>query len=163
MNKSELARLVELDEQIRKGFYPTLSGFSEEYGVSERTIRRDLDFIRDSLKAPLAVHHARRGYYYTKDWEFPPIIIKATNRACLIFQLSKHLKALSSSDRQYVIDQVTKPPPPPAPPSSQNGLMSFSTGMLSVPLRPSGKFADLIAQIRDLKQDERRLLLVILR
>jgi proteasome accessory factor B len=40
--------------------------------VHPRTIHRDLEFLRDSLKAPLAFCHRRNGYYYTNPvYAFP--------------------------------------------------------------------------------------------
>ena len=162
MNKSQMARVAELDNQIRNRDFPTLSNFSQEFGVSERTIRRDIDFLQNSLKAPLAIHPTRKGYHYTKDWEFPAIILNATNRACLLYQLAKHLKALPPSDQQWVIDQARMPPPPPAPLGPPGGIMTFATGSLPLPIRPPKKFDGLIEQIRTLNPEDRRFVMCLL-
>ncbi len=39
--------------------------------VSEKTIKRDMKFIKDDLGAPLKYHAAFRGYYLEDDWELP--------------------------------------------------------------------------------------------
>lgn len=156
LNKTQMVRLSELDEQIRQHKFPTLKSFIQEYGPKKkRTIQRDLKFLKETLNAPLAVHPTRRGYYYKKDWEFPKVIVSAKNRACHLFQLVKHLKALSSSDRQYVIDQ-SSPPPPSRPPT---GLATFSIGPLDLTSFRSSPLDNLIAQLRELSAGERRLVL----
>lgn len=161
MDKSQLTRIVELDRQIRERYYPSIRRFSKEYEVSERTIRRDIDFLTNSLNAPLAYDPTRKGYSYTESWEFPKILTTFANRAHTLFQLIKHLKALSPDDRQYVIDQATLPPRPPAPPPTPAGIMTFATSTLPMPARPPKKHADLIAQIRNLNNDERQFVLKI--
>ena len=167
MEKSQMARIVELDRLIREGFYPSIRRFSKHYEVTERTVRRDLDFLTNTLLAPLAFNPTRKGYYYTESWEFPKILTTCANRAQLLYQLVKSLKALSPADRQYVIDQSTQPPRPLSCQRPLSGVMAFTTGSLSIPFPPSEKssasekFSDLLAKLRELKPDERDLVLSI--
>jgi predicted DNA-binding transcriptional regulator YafY len=60
-----LRRLVLIDAQLRSGRYPTARSLARDLEAHLRTIRRDLEFLRDSLKAPLAFCPRRKGYYYT--------------------------------------------------------------------------------------------------
>jgi hypothetical protein len=69
ITKSQLVRLVTLDQQIRGGSYPNSHRFAVDYEVSVRTIKRDIEFMKDQLEAPVAYDTERRGYYYTqKEW-----------------------------------------------------------------------------------------------
>ena len=52
-NKSQFSRLLELDKRIRQGQYPNCLNFSADWEVSQKTIQRDIDFLRDSLNAPI--------------------------------------------------------------------------------------------------------------
>ncbi|HUT97648.1 MAG TPA: WYL domain-containing transcriptional regulator [bacterium] len=68
LNKTALRRLLEIDRLVRSGSDPTTEGLAERFEVTERTIYRDLAYLRDQLNAPLAF--ARRddyggGYRYT--------------------------------------------------------------------------------------------------
>lgn len=58
-------RLIFIDKWIRSGTYPSVGKMMDEYGVSRRTIMRDLEFLRERYEAPLAYDKIRGGYYYT--------------------------------------------------------------------------------------------------
>lgn len=68
-----LERLLAIDELIRKPGRQTAVSLAEVLEVSERTVRNDLDFLRDRLSAPLA-NNRKQGYHYTNsDWRLPSI------------------------------------------------------------------------------------------
>lgn len=58
-------RLVQIDGLIREGSYPSVDLLVEKFGVSRRTILRDIDFLRDRYNAPIEVDRTRKGYYYS--------------------------------------------------------------------------------------------------
>jgi predicted DNA-binding transcriptional regulator YafY len=63
---------MKLDELLRSGNYPNASSAAVALEVVPRTIHRDLDFLRDSLGAPLEFSHKHNGYYYRdKDFALP--------------------------------------------------------------------------------------------
>ena len=65
----QLVRLVTLDRVIRNNSYPNSHRFSADYEVSVRTIKRDIEFMKYRLGAPIEYDVERRGYYYTdKEW-----------------------------------------------------------------------------------------------
>lgn len=73
---SKLNRIIQMDRLIRCNTYPDVATFRQQFEVSERTVHNDLDFFRDSLRAPLAYDRGRRGYYYTDStWNLPAILV----------------------------------------------------------------------------------------
>jgi predicted DNA-binding transcriptional regulator YafY len=64
--RTSLPRIYFIDSRIASGAYPNTSTLAAEYEVSEATISRDIELMRDRLNAPIAYDAARRGYYYTK-------------------------------------------------------------------------------------------------
>jgi len=54
---------------------PNSTDFMAEFGISRRTVARDLDFLRDEERAPLEYDDARHGY---------PRFIPGFDRVCLI-------------------------------------------------------------------------------
>ena len=52
-----------MDAANRGGSYPNVAVFMERFEVHERTVRGDLAFMRERLKAPLE-HDRRRGGAY---------------------------------------------------------------------------------------------------
>lgn len=67
-------RLDRIHKEISAGRYPTAGALAAALEVSERTIKRDLRYMRDRLSAPLQYDRARRGWRYRElGWEPPPI------------------------------------------------------------------------------------------
>jgi predicted DNA-binding transcriptional regulator YafY len=64
--RTSLPRIYFIDSRIASGTYPNTSALAAEYEVSEATISRDIELMRDQLHAPIAYDAARRGYCYTK-------------------------------------------------------------------------------------------------
>ncbi|HDR06438.1 MAG TPA: WYL domain-containing transcriptional regulator [Candidatus Coatesbacteria bacterium] len=68
LNKTALRRLLEIDRLLRSGAGPTTEELALRFCVTERTIYRDLAYLRDQLNAPLAYSRAGDyggGYRYT--------------------------------------------------------------------------------------------------
>ncbi len=51
--------------------YPNAGHIAERFSISHRQAQRDLDFLRNTLGAPLAYHAGRRGFYYTEAFSLP--------------------------------------------------------------------------------------------
>jgi len=74
--KSQYARLIELDRNIRENGYPNCLTFAEAWGVSQKTVQRDIDFLRDQCGAPLAYDRERKGFYYADNsWWLPSVAL----------------------------------------------------------------------------------------
>ena len=69
-------RLLDIHLEVKANRYPNVPSLAESLGWCEKTIRRDVTYLRDSLGAPLAYDSHRRGFYYTRaDYQFPSIAI----------------------------------------------------------------------------------------
>jgi predicted DNA-binding transcriptional regulator YafY len=70
-NKSQLARLLFIDDKIRQGMrsgrLANCSSLAAEYEVSTKTIQRDIEFLRERWEAPVAYDQRRRGFYYSEE------------------------------------------------------------------------------------------------
>lgn len=70
-----LERLLQIDELLRSGQRQTASGLAIILEVSERTIRSDIDFLRDRYHAPIE-STKQKGYHYTDpEWRLPSITL----------------------------------------------------------------------------------------
>lgn len=63
--KSQFNRVVFILETIQSGHYPTAQSIADEYEVSERTIRRDIEWLRDFHDAPIEFDRRHNGYVLT--------------------------------------------------------------------------------------------------
>lgn len=61
---SHWSRIVWLDARIRDGVYPNVATLQEEFGIGRRMAFKTVEFLRDSLRAPITYVSQRRGYYY---------------------------------------------------------------------------------------------------
>ncbi len=61
-----LARIMIIDQAIRTGDWPNATTLAHRLEVDPRTIRRDLTYMRDQLKAPLEYDSTHNGYHYTE-------------------------------------------------------------------------------------------------
>jgi predicted DNA-binding transcriptional regulator YafY len=73
-SRPPLRRLLMLDRMIRAGDYPNARSAGKVLEVHPRTVHRDLEFLRDSLEAPLAFCHRHNGYYYSNPYYAFPLL-----------------------------------------------------------------------------------------
>src|ERR1700679_3613235 len=67
-----LKRMKVIDQALRAGRWPTDKSTAAELEADPRTVRRDLEFMRYQLLAPIKSSRAQRGYYYTdKTYHLP--------------------------------------------------------------------------------------------
>lgn len=92
VERHSLFRLHKIDQLIRQKNYPNVPLMSRALEVSTRTIERDLEFLRDSLGAPLKYDSRRRGYFYTDD-NFSLLRLKLTEGELVALYLGQKLLA----------------------------------------------------------------------
>ena len=95
--KSQFRRLLELDAQIRSGRYPNCLTFAQEWEVSQKTVQRDIEFLRDSMNAPLAYDRAKKGYYYEDENWFLPSLALTEGELVALLLAAREAKQYSGS------------------------------------------------------------------
>lgn len=68
----QLERVTAIDRLLRGNQCPSSADLARELGVSERTVYRDIVFLRDRLGAPVHYDARRRGYCYHSPHRFFP-------------------------------------------------------------------------------------------
>lgn len=64
-SRPPLERMMRLHGLFAAGRFPNARSLSEELEVSQKTILRDIDFMRDRLGLPIEYHSSRFGFHYT--------------------------------------------------------------------------------------------------
>jgi proteasome accessory factor B len=78
--KPQYRRLLFIDRELRKGRFPNCRALAEEWEVSPKTIQRDIDYLRDTLNAPIAYDPVRFGFAYTEpNFRLPAISISESD------------------------------------------------------------------------------------
>ncbi|MDP0489832.1 MAG: WYL domain-containing protein [Verrucomicrobiota bacterium JB023] len=63
--KASVNRAMWVLAQIQSGDYPNCQRMAMDYGVSPKSIQRDIDYLRDQLGAPIEYHSTEFGYTLT--------------------------------------------------------------------------------------------------
>src|SRR6266480_7812403 len=66
-SRPPLERMLKIHQALQSGNYPNATTLGAELEVSEKSIQRDLDFMRDRLQLPIEYDGSRFGYYYTQE------------------------------------------------------------------------------------------------
>jgi len=108
-----IRRMVQMvREGTESGYLPNSSNFMKEFGVSRRTIARDLDFLRDEERAPLEYDDARHGFHLTdKTYALPPVTI--SRKEAFSFGLARKLLSHYEGtplhmDMRSVLDKIAE-------------------------------------------------------
>src|SRR3954462_9180174 len=64
--RTPFARILVIDETLRAESWPNARTLGKRLEVHPRTIRRDIEYLRDQLKAPIEFDPKRNGYHYTE-------------------------------------------------------------------------------------------------
>ncbi|HVV00257.1 MAG TPA: WYL domain-containing protein, partial [Verrucomicrobiae bacterium] len=67
--RSAWERIPQIDTWIRSGSYPNAKIMAARLQVTERTVGRDIEFMRAKRGMPIAFDPRRNGFYYTKPVE----------------------------------------------------------------------------------------------
>lgn len=78
-SKTQFQRWLFIHERISMGKYPNCQQMAKEYGVSPKTIQRDIDYMKNMLEMPIEYDGSKKGFYYTKKVPFPALPIGATD------------------------------------------------------------------------------------
>lgn len=61
-----IERMMRIHRLIENGEYPNCTKMAEEFEMSPRTIKRDVDFMKTRLNLPIAFDVRRNGFFFTK-------------------------------------------------------------------------------------------------
>ncbi len=76
-SKAQFRRLTELTDRIREGRESVnCLILAKEWEMSQKTVQRDIDFLRDQLHAPLDYDRLRKSYFFTEPtWSMPALVV----------------------------------------------------------------------------------------
>lgn len=82
---TQFERQLEIDRRIRAGEFPSVPSLAEAFEVNERTVKRDIEFMRDRMHAPVEYDRIKRGYFYAEPtWSFPAISMREGELTALL-------------------------------------------------------------------------------
>lgn len=91
MNKYwiSMPRMYFIDQKVRNRNYPNCRSLAAEYQVSEKTIQRDIECMKN-MSAPIEFDRKKNGYYYTDSTYYLPAL-PMTEREALLFVINERI------------------------------------------------------------------------
>jgi len=109
MGYSTYYRLCFIDQIIRSGDYPSKKRLAKELEVSVRTIYRDLEYLENSLGAPLDYDSQKKGYYYKETtWRMPAILFTEQELLSLLIAKNALLHYIKIPYFRYLLTAFEK-------------------------------------------------------
>ena len=96
-SKTQAERLLALDQLLKNNQYPNCTSFSADWEISTKTAQRDIDFLRDRMRAPLEYDALHRGYYYTEPTFMLPAVQMNEGELAALLMGSKMLEAFQGT------------------------------------------------------------------
>ena len=91
---SNLHRIQWIDAMIRAGRYPNGRTIADKFEISHRQAARDIEYLRDSMGAPLVYSARENGYYYDDDtFVLPAQVISDEERHALAYLAQRYAGA----------------------------------------------------------------------
>lgn len=72
---SSLQRIIWFHNKIINKSYPNASDIAKNFEISVRQSQRDIEYMRDSINAPLVYCSRHRGYYYEHEFILPSFFL----------------------------------------------------------------------------------------
>lgn len=72
--RASFERIIRLHERLSNDQPLNAESFAKEFGVSSRSIKRDIDFLRARLDVPIAWDPSAGTYYYTRHCDLLPLL-----------------------------------------------------------------------------------------
>ncbi|MBD3918425.1 hypothetical protein H8B09_06630 [Paenibacillus sp. PR3] len=85
-------RILWFDEQVRFGKYPNSNHLAARFEISVRQACRDIEYLTDSLLAPLVYNPKRRGYQYEDRTYSLPALMLTSSDIEMIQGIIRHLE-----------------------------------------------------------------------
>jgi predicted DNA-binding transcriptional regulator YafY len=120
--RPQYRRLLFIDAEIRKGGCPNCSALGTAWEVSYKTIRRDIEYLRDQLGAPVEYDAARHGYRYAdRNWYLPSVALSEGDLLAMLLgsqalalyegtPVAAELKAIFSRLAGLLPEKISLPP-----------------------------------------------------
>ena len=92
-----MERILRIHERLGNGHRLTVVSIAAEFETSPRTIKRDIELMRDRLGAPIAWDAAKHSYCYTRACDLLPLLRLDADEALALVLASRTFAAWRGS------------------------------------------------------------------
>ncbi len=91
LTRPPLDRMQQIFQKLKSGRHPNRLYLAREIEVTTKTIQRDIDFMRDRLKLPIAYNKTEGGYEFTEKMENFPMVELSEAELVSVYMAEKAL------------------------------------------------------------------------
>jgi predicted DNA-binding transcriptional regulator YafY len=85
LSRPPMERMMRIHRAMAEKQYPNCNSLAREFEVCARTIKRDIEFMRDRLGLPIEYHTPRHGYHFTRPVpQFPSVVVNEAETFALL-------------------------------------------------------------------------------
>lgn len=99
---------MRIHRKIEDREYPNCTKMSQEFEKSVRTLKRDIEFMKDSLKMPIEFDVPKNGYYFTRSVPQFPRVPLTEKEIVGLFVAQKTIAQYQGTSLQPVLDSAFK-------------------------------------------------------
>jgi len=104
--KVKFSRIARIDDEIRSGKFPNARELAEKMEVTERTILRDIDYLRLFYEAPIEYDYSKKGFYYSEPNFFIKSVILNEDELKIITIYDNFLKLAVENEENKKLRKV---------------------------------------------------------
>ena len=102
--RAAMARIMKIHRMIEDRAYPNCTIMAGEFEVSVRTLKRDIEFMKDSLKMPIEFDVPKNGYFFAEPVPHFPRVPMTEKEIVGLFVAQKTIAQYQGTSLQPVLD-----------------------------------------------------------
>jgi predicted DNA-binding transcriptional regulator YafY len=105
-NRAAMERMLRIHQLLKNEQYPNSPRLAREFEVVKRTVKRDIEFMKDRISLPIGFDTKRNGYYYTAPVEEFPELPMSEADVFGLFVANKAIEQYKGTPFQRLLDQA---------------------------------------------------------
>lgn len=105
-NRSSLARVYFIHKQLAEGLYPKVPDLAATLEVSTRTVKREIEAMRDRLGLPIEYSYKERGYYYRASVDDFPVFEVNKGELASLFLFKQSLQSIAGTQVAHTLTKI---------------------------------------------------------
>ena len=101
-----MQRIYAIHEAVKQGSYPNCRILAERLDVTDKTIQRDISFMRDELELPLHYDEQLHGYTYSRDVSEFPVFDMGVEELAGLFLARQAIESVKGTALEQTMREV---------------------------------------------------------
>jgi predicted DNA-binding transcriptional regulator YafY len=102
--RAAIERMHRIHQLLQKEEYPNCPKLAKEFEVSKRTMKRDIEFMKDQMRLPIGFDTRQNGYFYTKGVDHFPELPMSEADVFALFVASKAIEQYRGTPFQRLLE-----------------------------------------------------------